>query len=102
MEATSEHDLVSNHLISDGTEDVVLLDLAETISADLTQVTEEDQRIDLRHSEDEDEDISENEGSSVDSSNSEVDMKGGSQNDRNRRHEILPGSIGDKKSKFSG
>lgn len=48
MEAKSDNKLVSNHLISDGTEDVVLLDSAATISTDLTEATNEDQKINLR------------------------------------------------------
>lgn len=102
MEVTSENNLVSNHLISDVTEDVVLLDSAATISADLTEVTDEDQKIDLRHAKHKDEDFSENEDLGVASSISGFYTKGESQNDRNRKHEVLPGGIGDKKCKFSG
>lgn len=103
MEAYSDNNLVSNHLISDGREDVVLLDSAATISADLTEVTNEDQKINLRSARDEDLDSSDDEDSS-DSSDEEY-FDGGTkdegQNDRHRKHEVLPSSPNDKKRKFS-
>lgn len=103
MEAYSANNLVSNHLISDGREDVVLLDSAATISADLTEVTNEDQRINLRSARDEDVDSNDDEHSSDSSDEEYYDdgTKDETQHDRNRKHEVLPGSADDTKCKFS-
>lgn len=121
MEAKSDNKLVSNHLISDGTEDVVLLDSAETISADLTEATNEDKKINLRSAtagstketnkdqdinlpsaKDEDVD-STDDGSSADASNDDDDdggKKNESQNDGNRKHEVIPASTDVTKCEF--
>lgn len=114
MEESSDKNLVSTHLISDGTEDVVVLDSAATISADLTEVTNEDQKLNLRSAKEEDMDSSNVEDNSVveDSSDEEDsadgnddgadnDGKDESQNDRKRKHDFLSVSTGGTKCEFS-
>lgn len=111
MEAYSDNNLVSNHLISDVTEDVVLLDSAATISADLTEATGEDQTINIRHAKDEDASTtttisrrSSNSSSNFSGLLDDVDddgKKDESQNERNRKHEVLPVSTNDTKCELS-
>lgn len=103
MEANSDSNPRSNHLISDGTEDIVLLDSAATISADLTEATNEDQKIDLRHAEDDIVDSRDNKESSdnSDDGNDNDDKKVKTPNDRDRKHEVLPDSNDGKKCEYS-
>lgn len=103
MEEISENNLVSNHLISDGTEDVVLLDSAATISADLTETANEDQKINLRSTKDEYLDSSYDEdGSNRNDGNDGDDGKRDeSQNARDREHKVFPVSTDGTKCKIS-
>lgn len=102
MESNSDSDPRSNHLISYGTEDIVLLDSAATISADLTETTNEDQKIDLRHAEDDIVDSKDDKESSDGSDDgNDNDDKVKSQNDRDRKHEVLPVSNDGKKCEYS-
>lgn len=109
MEANSDSNPRSNHLISDDTEDIVLLDSAATISADLTETTNQDQKIDLRHAKDEivdsrdDKYSSDRSDDSDDSEDSDNDdsKKDESQNDRDRKHEVLPVSNDGSSCEFS-
>ncbi|KAL2288349.1 hypothetical protein FJTKL_04389 [Diaporthe vaccinii] len=95
MEALSGDVLKINHLISDGIEDVVLLDSAATISADLTEATNKDQKVSLRYANKDgivDRGGDKDGPGSIKSNpcNDAGGPKGGSQNDRNREYEILP------------
>lgn len=95
MEASADDILKINHLISDGIEDVVLLDSAATISADLTEVTNEYQKVNLRYAKDEvvDSKGDKDGGHSSNPWNVDDDANGKkdeSQNDRNRKNEVLP------------
>lgn len=103
MEANSGSNPRSNHLISDGTEDIVLPDSAATISADLTEATNENQKIHLRHAEDEIVDSKNDKETSVSSDRGDDndDKKVKSQNVRDRKHEVLPVSNDGIKCEYS-
>lgn len=104
MEEISGDVLKINHLISDGIEDVVLLDSAATISADLTEATNEDQKVNLRYAnKDEIVDRGGDEDGSHkrDPCNEAGGQKGESQNDRNREYEVLPVTTDDTKCGLS-
>lgn len=96
MEANADDILKINHLISDGVEDVVLLDSAATISADLTEATHEGQKVNIRYA-DEDENV-DRRGDSRDSSHQRNSWYGDddaygkdeSQHDRIRKYDVLP------------
>lgn len=101
MEMNPVDTLKINHLVSDRTEDVVRLDSAATISADLTEATNEDQKVHLRHAE---RNVSLRGGENRsrrrgpwngDEGNDSREYE--SQNDRSRTHEVLPVSTDDKK-----
>lgn len=101
MDATSDKNFESNHLISDRTEDVVLLDSAATISADLTEATKENEKISLRYAKDEDVDSANDKFiDTVRHVSSDNDTEGESQNDWDRKHEILPVSSDGTKCEF--
>lgn len=103
MEESSDNNLVSNHLILDGTEDVVLLDSAATISTDLTEITDELKKIKLRSAKDEDKGNSDGKDGKdgKDASNASNDnddkKKDETEYDRNRKHKVLPVTTEDMK-----
>lgn len=79
------------------------LDSAATISADLTETTNEDQKINLRSAKDDDVNSRGSEDSVFTDSGDDDDgvKKIVNQNARNRKHEVLPTSTDSTKCEFS-